>query len=137
MSATPGVSALFSQEWQVDIVCPQVSTTKHKFGGHPLDYDDAAPPKILSFANSGSGEGLGSLNGPPQALARKPYFIRFIRAPRLKCTSLTLTLTLKILAACAPSKYHPMLCPMPVHSSLQPEQQPRCTKFLETPWKIS
>jgi len=66
MSAIPGVSALFSPEWQVDTVCPQVSTTKRKFGGHPPGYDDAAPPKILSFANSGSGEGLGSLNGPPK-----------------------------------------------------------------------
>jgi len=39
----------------------------------------------------------------PKTLARKPYFIMFIRAPRLKCTSLTLTI-LAWLAACAPSR---------------------------------
>lgn len=66
MSAMPGVPALFSQEWQVDM--PPGQRDEAQSWGSPPDYEDAAPPKILSFADSGSGEGLevGSLNGPPK-----------------------------------------------------------------------
>jgi hypothetical protein len=99
--------------------------------GSPPDYGDDAPPKILSFADSGSGEGLevGSLYGPPKRWQENLILSGLSRAPRWKCTSLTL----KILAACAPSKisFHALSDAGP----LQPEQRPRCTKFLETPWE--